>query len=40
MIRREQLANNAVSKLNGAITSIATSLTLKTGDGALFPAGR
>jgi hypothetical protein len=38
MIRREQLANNAVSKLNGAITSIATSLTLKTGDGALFPA--
>jgi len=39
MTRREQLVNAAVSALNGSITSTATTLTLKTGDGALFPAG-
>lgn len=30
-------ANNADSELNGAITSVATSITLKTGGGAKFP---
>lgn len=38
MARREQLVDAGVSKLNGSITSYATSLTLKTGDGVLFPA--
>lgn len=30
-------ANNADSELDGAITSVATSITLKTGGGAKFP---
>ena len=30
-------ANNADSELNGAITSVSTSITLKTGGGAKFP---
>lgn len=38
MARLIQYANNASSTLASAITAAATSLTLKTGDGARFPA--
>ncbi|MFA7239359.1 MAG: hypothetical protein WC091_04545 [Sulfuricellaceae bacterium] len=34
----QRFANNAVSTLNGAISSSATTINLQTGDGAKFPA--
>ena len=38
MTRLVQFANNAVSRLAGNITNIATTLTITPGDGAKFPA--
>ena len=38
MTRLVKFANNAVSRLAGNITNIATTLTITPGDGAKFPA--
>ena len=38
MTRLVKFANNAVSRLAGNITNIATTLTVTPGDGAKFPA--
>ena len=38
MTRLIKFANNAVSRLAGNITNIATTLTITPGDGAKFPA--
>lgn len=38
MTRLVKFANNAVSRLAGNITNIATTLTIAPGDGAKFPA--
>jgi len=35
---KQLFANNAKSTLSAGITSVATSLTVASGDGALFPA--